>query len=65
MTPFVIVTGLSGAGKSLLLRSLEDLGYEVIDNLPLSLLLTAAREERVQGRPMGSMFGRGIFLGRS
>ena len=52
MTPFVIVTGLSGAGKSLLLRSLEDLGYEVIDNLPLSLLLTAAREERVQGRPI-------------
>jgi UPF0042 nucleotide-binding protein len=34
----VVVTGLSGAGKSLALKSLEDLGYEAVDNLPLSLL---------------------------
>src|SRR5690606_10844712 len=31
-------TGLSGAGKSTVLRVLEDLGWEVVDNLPLSLL---------------------------
>ncbi|HOF94236.1 MAG TPA: RNase adapter RapZ [Clostridia bacterium] len=34
----VIITGLSGAGKSLALRRLEDLGYYCVDNLPISLL---------------------------
>jgi UPF0042 nucleotide-binding protein len=34
----LLVTGLSGAGKSTVLRTLEDLGWEVVDNLPLSLL---------------------------
>lgn len=33
----VLVTGLSGAGNSTVLKSLEDLGYEAIDNLPLGL----------------------------
>ncbi|MEL6641456.1 MAG: RNase adapter RapZ [Pseudomonadota bacterium] len=36
--PVVLVTGPSGAGRSTAVRALEDLGYEVIDNLPLSLL---------------------------
>jgi UPF0042 nucleotide-binding protein len=35
---FVIVTGLSGAGKSEASRALEDLGYFCVDNLPPSLL---------------------------
>ncbi len=35
---FVIITGLSGAGKSLALRSLEDSGYFCIDNLPPVLI---------------------------
>ncbi len=34
----VLVTGLSGAGRSTALNGLEDLGYEVIDNLPLELV---------------------------
>ncbi len=34
----VLVTGPSGAGRSTAINALEDLGYEVIDNLPLSLL---------------------------
>lgn len=34
----VIVSGLSGSGKSVVLHSLEDLGFYCIDNLPLSLL---------------------------
>ena len=34
----VIVTGMSGAGKSTALKALEDMGYEAVDNLPLSLL---------------------------
>lgn len=36
--PVVIVTGLSGAGKSSALKTLEDMGYEAVDNLPLTLL---------------------------
>ena len=42
--PVVLVTGLSGAGRSTALKILEDLGYEAIDNLPLSLLGSMARE---------------------
>jgi len=34
----VIVTGLSGSGKSIALNTLEDLGYYCIDNLPVFLL---------------------------
>lgn len=34
----LLVTGMSGAGKSTALRTLEDLGWEVVDNLPLSLV---------------------------
>lgn len=34
----LLVTGLSGAGKSTVLRTLEDLGWETVDNLPLRLL---------------------------
>ena len=36
----VLVTGLSGAGRSTALNVLEDLGYEVVDNLPLELVET-------------------------
>ncbi len=34
----IIITGLSGSGKSTVLRALEDIGYFCVDNLPLSLL---------------------------
>ena len=34
----VLITGISGAGKSSALKSLEDLGYEAFDNVPLSLI---------------------------
>lgn len=34
----VLVTGMSGAGRTTALKALEDLGYEAVDNLPLSLL---------------------------
>ena len=52
MFPLVIVTGLSGAGKSFFLKVLEDLGYETIDNLPLSLLDAAVEEKSVSRRPL-------------
>lgn len=40
---FVIVTGMSGAGKSSVLKMLEDAGYFCVDNLPIPLILTFAR----------------------
>ncbi len=40
---FVIVTGMSGAGKSSVLRMLEDAGYFCVDNLPVPLIPTFAR----------------------
>lgn len=40
--PFVVVTGLSGAGKSHAIRALEDLGYFCVDNLPIALIPTFA-----------------------
>lgn len=39
----VVVTGLSGAGKSTALRTLSDLGYYCVDNLPPSLVLETVR----------------------
>lgn len=49
---FVVVTGMSGAGKSTALKMLEDLGYFCVDNLPVQLvskladLVSAQRMER-------------------
>ena len=40
--PFVVVTGMSGAGKSQAIRALEDLGYFCVDNLPVALIPTFA-----------------------
>jgi len=37
---FIILTGLSGAGKSQAIRALEDLGYFCVDNLPTALIPT-------------------------
>jgi len=37
-TSVIIITGLSGAGKSQALKTLEDLGYFCVDNLPPSLI---------------------------
>jgi UPF0042 nucleotide-binding protein len=42
----LLVTGLSGAGKSTVLKTLEDLGWETVDNLPLRLL------DRLLGTPL-------------
>jgi UPF0042 nucleotide-binding protein len=36
--PFVLVTGLSGAGRGTALNALEDMGYVAVDNVPLPLL---------------------------
>ncbi len=47
--PVVLVTGMSGAGRSTTLKALEDLGYEAIDNLPLHVLPRIVREGEVTG----------------
>lgn len=41
-TQFVILTGLSGSGKTQAIRALEDLGYFCVDNLPVLLIPTMA-----------------------
>lgn len=40
----LLVTGMSGAGKSTSLRVLEDLGWEVLDNFPIRLLKPLIKE---------------------
>lgn len=45
-----IITGLSGAGRSTVLDALEDLGWETVDNMPLSLVTRLA--EPGGGRPL-------------
>ncbi len=40
--PFIILTGLSGSGKSQAMRALEDLGYFCVDNLPTAFIPTLA-----------------------
>lgn len=51
----VLVTGPSGAGRSTAINVLEDIGYEAIDNLPLSLL-----PRLLDGPPLGHPLALGI-----
>ena len=46
---FVVLTGLSGAGKSQAIRALEDLGYFCVDNLPTQLVPTLAALSKREG----------------
>ena len=46
---FVIVTGMSGAGKSTALKMLEDMGYFCVDNLPVPLIPKLAELLTVSG----------------
>jgi UPF0042 nucleotide-binding protein len=46
---FVVITGLSGSGKSQAIRALEDLGYFCVDNLPTMLIPTLAQLSLKQG----------------
>ncbi len=51
----VLVTGPSGAGRSTTIHAFEDLGYEVIDNLPLSLV-----PRLTDGPPLGRPIALGL-----
>jgi UPF0042 nucleotide-binding protein len=42
----VLITGMSGAGKSIALKTLEDIGFEAIDNIPLSILPALTHEDK-------------------
>jgi RNase adapter protein RapZ len=48
--PFIVLTGLSGSGKSQAIRALEDLGYFCVDNLPTTLIPTLANLSLRGGR---------------
>ena len=45
----IIVTGMSGSGKSIAIRQLEDCGYYCVDNLPASFLLPVAKDLEEHG----------------
>ena len=45
----LLVTGMSGAGKSTTLKTLEDMGWEVVDNLPLILLNRLLATQEAEG----------------
>jgi len=45
---FVIVTGLSGAGKSAGLHAFEDIGFQAVDNLPLTMIEALIDDENLE-----------------
>ena len=49
---FVIVTGMSGAGKSSVLKMLEDIGYFCVDNLPIQLIKKLAELTKTEEGPV-------------
>ena len=56
----LLVTGMSGAGKSTVLKALEDSGYETVDNMPLGLL---KRLLNVKENPEHFAAGRPLAIG--
>ncbi len=56
----VIVSGLSGSGKSIALHVLEDLGYYCIDNLPAALLPALVKEVTGGPEPFSRLLAVGI-----
>ncbi|WP_375270453.1 RNase adapter RapZ [Sphingomonas sp.] len=56
----LLVVGMSGAGKSTVLKTLEDLGWDTVDNLPLVLLprlLHGSQSSETTQRPLALGFG--------
>jgi UPF0042 nucleotide-binding protein len=52
----LFITGLSGAGISTSLKALEDIGYEVFDNFPLSQVFAVLNEEGFEDKPIALGF---------
>jgi RNase adapter protein RapZ len=61
MTEFVLIAGMSGAGRSTAAAALEDAGWYVIDNMPPSLLAEAAQ---VVASPDGGQERVALVIGR-
>ncbi|WP_341909871.1 RNase adapter RapZ [Ferrovibrio terrae] len=60
---FVVVSGLSGAGKTTALKLLEDYGYEAVDNLPMPLLRRLTLPDDDSNSDTGSQPRRAIAAG--
>src|SRR6478672_959095 len=58
--PFVLVTGLSGAGRATALNALEDLSYVAVDNVPLPLLGDLMRSTAGSLREMAAPLAFGV-----
>ncbi len=56
----IIVSGLSGSGKSVALHVLEDLGYYCIDNIPAALLKSAVHEVQSGEGSAGELLAVGV-----
>lgn len=64
---FIVITGLSGAGKSYAIKCLEDLGYYCVDNLPTTLIpvfadLCAQSSRRIRRIALGVDIRGGEYL---
>lgn len=60
----IIISGLSGSGKSVALQSLEDIGYYCIDNLPAALLLEFSRRlfDKATDGEVGGLAGAAVSI---
>jgi UPF0042 nucleotide-binding protein len=58
--PFVLVTGLSGAGRATALHALEDFGYVAVDNIPLRLMSDLMRSTTGNAGEMAAPLAFGI-----
>lgn len=66
---FVIVTGMSGAGKSTTLKTLEDMGYFCVDNLPIQLIehfaeIAHTEDNDINNVAIGVDIRSGVYLER-
>lgn len=65
--PFVVITGLSGAGKSYAIKCFEDMGFFCVDNLPTTLMptfaeLVARSTQRIHRVALGVDVREGEYL---
>jgi UPF0042 nucleotide-binding protein len=65
---FVVITGMSGAGKSFAIKCFEDMGYFCVDNLPTTLIptfaeLVARSTQRIHRVALGADVREGEYLG--